>query len=125
MCGIAIAKNNNPVYIFLYFTEWKTGNERINDTLAKPQLLLDIPATPGYYGRVGGGGIVIGPDNNIYLLTGDDNHHHTLAQNENGSSDLRVDGTSGVIRLTQDGHPVAQNGILGDIYPLGRFWRQR
>jgi glucose/arabinose dehydrogenase len=31
MCGIAIAKNNNnPVYIFLYFTEWERGKERGN-----------------------------------------------------------------------------------------------
>jgi Glucose / Sorbosone dehydrogenase len=128
MYGIAIAKHNNPVYIFLYFTEWETGKEPgnrlyryewINNTLTRPQLLLYVPATPGYGVRHPGGDIEIGPDNNIYLVTGDDNGlHHTLAQNENGSSDIPVDGTSGVIRITQDGHPVAQNGILGDTYPL-------
>jgi glucose/arabinose dehydrogenase len=132
ICGIAIAENNNPTYIFLYFTEWQKGEdpgdrlyryEWINNTLANPKLLLDIPATPKHAERHAGGGIVIGSDNNIYLATGDDDGlHHTLAQNEKSKSDTSLDGTSGIIRMTQDGHPIGQDGILGDTYPLNLYY---
>jgi glucose/arabinose dehydrogenase len=132
ICGIAITKNNNPTYIFLYFTEWKIGEEPgdrlyryewVNNTLANPKLLLDIPATPKHAERHAGGGIVIGPDDDIYLATGDDNGlHHTLAQNEKGYSYTSVDGTSGVIRMTKDGHPIGLNDVLGDTYPLNLYY---
>jgi aldose sugar dehydrogenase len=129
ICGVVIAKNNNPTYIFLYFTEWNIGEkpgdrlyryEWVNNKLVNPQLLLDIPATPKHAERHAGGGIIMGPDNNVYLVSGDDNGlHHSLAQNE---KDYAVDGTGGVIRITQDGHPIGQKGILGDTYPLNLYY---
>ena len=65
MLGIAIQKiNNGPTFVYLYFTEsikdgddvserkLPLGNrlyryELIQDKLAKPKLLLDLPTTPG------------------------------------------------------------------------------
>src|ERR671919_2100351 len=60
MCGIAVFKHNeDPQFVFLYFSEarFKDGGEAIgnrvyryeilNGTLAKEQLILDLPAFPG------------------------------------------------------------------------------
>ena len=126
MLGIAIARHNKnnsgPAYVFLYYTESvvaKSGNvsrngiqpaignrvyryELVNDKLINPRLLLDLPATPGPFHN--GGKIVIGPDKNVYVVIGDVFGHMTKAQNfVNGSA---PDGTSGILRITQDGKVV-------------------
>jgi glucose/arabinose dehydrogenase len=149
MCGIAVSKNDSAnVYVFLYFTEaggsasdsgTGTGSsssdpignrlyryEWINDQLVNPKLLLDLPATPGP--RHNGGAIRIGPDNNVYVIIGDVDGHQTQAQNiESGEE---PDGTSGILRITQDGQPVVSSvsgsgvdgGILGNTYPLNLYY---
>ena len=66
--------------------------------------MLDLPATPGAIGN--GGKVVIGPDSNIYVTIGDVgiNGHNTKAQNiQNGTE---PDGTSGILRVNQDGRPI-------------------
>jgi aldose sugar dehydrogenase len=135
MCGIAVSKSDSgTVYVFLYFTEAgedgsggissePVGNrlyryEWINDQLVNPILLLDLPATPGP--RHNGGAVMIGPDNNVYLVIGDVDGHQTQAQNQ--QSGEVVDGTSGILRITQDGKPVGSSGILGDSYPLNLYY---
>ena len=117
--------NTTNAYVFLYYTQAQThtgdditegkqplGNrlyryELINDnTLVNPKLLLDLPATPGAIGN--GGKVIVGPDNNVYVTIGDVgiNGHITKAQNiQNGSE---PDGTSGILRVNQDGQPVLQ-----------------
>jgi glucose/arabinose dehydrogenase len=144
MLGIAISKNKNADnhrYVFLYFTE-KIGNESnlntvndarhggqslvanrvyryefANDSLVKPKLLLDLPATPGP--RHNAGAIIIGPDNNLYVPIGDIDGHNSQAQNvgEAGSPD----GTGGILRITQDGKPVG-NGIIGESSPANKYF---
>jgi aldose sugar dehydrogenase len=137
MCGIAVSKNDSvgTVYVFLYFTEAGVGSgssdpvgnrlyryQWINDQLVNPKLLLDLPATPGP--RHNGGAIRIGPDNNVYVIIGDVDGHQTQAQNiESGEE---PDGTSGILRITQDGQPVVSSagtvGILGNTYPLNLYY---
>ena len=137
MCGIAVSKNDSGgnVYVFLYFTEAGVGSgssepvgnrlyryQWINDQLVNPKLLLDLPATPGP--RHNGGVVKIGPDNNVYLIIGDVDGHQTQAQNQESGEE--PDGTSGILRITQDGQPVISSagtvGILGNTYPLNLYY---
>ena len=124
-------------YVFLYYTQAQIhtsddvtegkqplGNrlyryELIGNKLVNPRLLLDLPATPGAIGD--GGKVIIGPDKNVYVTIGDVgiNGHNTKAQNiQNGSE---PDGTSGILRVNQDGQPVLPS-ILGDKFPLNLYY---
>src|SRR5918994_2606793 len=135
MCGIAVSKSDSgTVYVFLYFTEAEDGSgsssssepignrlyryEWVNDQLVNPILLLDLPATPGP--RHNGGVVRIGPDNNVYVIIGDVDGHETLSQNQESGEE--ADGTSGILRINQDGKPVESSGILGDSYPLDLYY---
>jgi aldose sugar dehydrogenase len=137
MLGIAVAKHkynghDDTVYVFLYYTEkladyYSTGvrsldnrlyrYELVNNKLINPKLLLDLPATPGPYHN--GGKVLIGSDNNVYVVVGDVFGHKTKAQNFVNGTDS--DGTSGILRVTQDGKPVEQD-ILGHKFPLNLYY---
>ena len=85
--------------------------------------MLDLPAKVASHHN--GGRIAIGPDNNVYLIVGDLQEpgqtplaHITTAQNIANS--LYPDGTSAILRMTQDGKPV--NNILGGTYPLELYY---
>ncbi|HKG72570.1 MAG TPA: PQQ-dependent sugar dehydrogenase [Nitrososphaeraceae archaeon] len=141
MLGIAVAEKTNPIaptYVFLYFTEstatkeedgsddcpspnsCNPGNdplgnrlyryELVNNKLVNPVLLLDLPATPGPIHN--GGGITIGPDNNLYLAIGDVKFKGDLQKKESS-----FDGRSGILRISLDGKAVEQEeeGEEGDI----------
>ena len=138
MLGIVLSRNasDNRTYVFLYYTESATGDdgddltskieplgnrlyryEYIDGKLVNPKLLLDLPATPWPYHN--GGGLTIGPDNNIYIAVGDgaiDTQTNNMA---NGSL---PDGRAGILRVTQDGKPVSNKGMLGDEYPLNLYY---
>jgi aldose sugar dehydrogenase len=143
MCGIAISKSiPGHTYVFLYYTETDTvdredisegndpiGNrlyryELVNDKLVNPKLLLDLPAIPGP--RHNGGALVIGPDNNLYIPVGDvdgtyqGEESETLTQNF--ADGVEPDGRSGILRITQDGNPVPNGGIIGDEFPLNLYY---
>jgi glucose/arabinose dehydrogenase len=130
-------RNNTTTYVFLYYTQARThtgdditegkqplGNrlyryELTDNKLVNPKLLLDLPATPGPIGN--GGKVIVGPDNNVYVTIGDVgiDGHNTKAQNiQNGSE---PDGTSGILRVTQNGQPILP-GILGNNYPLNLYY---
>jgi aldose sugar dehydrogenase len=141
LLGIDIYNTNNQRYAFLFFTEsgggedgddWSEGIEpsgtrlyRYNIAqgigglqLTDETLLLDLPATPGP--RYHGGPVAIGPDNNVYVVIGTVDHHETQAQNfEDGPS---PDGTSGVIRIPQDGQVANIQGIISDDIPLNLYY---
>ena len=137
MLGIAVAEKTNPIaptYVFLYFTEsavteegdgsddcpspnsCNPGNdplgnrlyryELVNNKLVNPVLLLDLPATPGPIHN--GGGITIGPDNNLYLAIGDVKFKDDLQKKESS-----FNGRSGILRITLDGNAVEEEE--GDI----------
>jgi aldose sugar dehydrogenase len=120
MLGIATSQDNQTgkSKVFLYYTESEGGEpvasrlyryELTNEKLVNPVLLLDLPAVPGP--RHNAGNIMIGPDNNLYVSVGDLDGHITLAQNVKGVSGL--DGSSAILRITQDGKAVGQ-GMLGE-----------
>jgi aldose sugar dehydrogenase len=143
MCGIAVSTSTpGHIYVFLYFTETESadgedvtegnnpiGNrlyryELVNDKLTNPKLLLDLPSTPGP--RHNGGAIVLGPDDNLYIPIGDvdgtyqGEESETLTQNFPGG--VEPDGRSGILRITQDGNPVLNGGIIGDEPPLNLYY---
>jgi glucose/arabinose dehydrogenase len=147
MLGIAVSRNHsnnsekNDAYVFIYLTESnKEGSDRClswklclkdgepegnrlykyrwdGHKLVQPQLLLDLPAVPGPAHN--GGVVLIGPDDNIYLITGDLRAPVTQAQNIQDG--LPANGSSGILRLTQDGRMV-EEGILSDKPPLNFYY---
>ena len=140
MCGVAISKQGEKMYVFLYFTEIDgkdfddrkgkkpEGNrlyryELVDNKLVNPILLLNIPADPGP--RHNGGAIEIGPDKNLYIPVGNIDASfrkpNPPTQTENFVDGIIADGRSGILRITQDGNPVGQ-GILGDSMPLRLYY---
>ena len=143
MLGIAVAPSNKnaggtggtsalaSTFVFLYYTV--VGNtgvhntldryELVNNHLVNPKLLLSLPAASsnlaGENNNHNGGKVVIGPDNNVYIVIGDVGGHQGQAQNiKNGGS---LDGTGGVLRVTQDGEPVGA-GLLGVSSPVNAYY---
>jgi glucose/arabinose dehydrogenase len=136
MLGIDVVKRTtNIYYIFLYYTEAQSADGGtpianrvyryafINDpsvgpvqgTIKSPKLLLNLPVTPGP--NHNGGKLIIGPSGGLNIITGDLNRQ-TKAQNfENGPN---PDGTSGLLRITQDGATVG-NGIIGSTHPINKY----
>lgn len=128
MLGMAISKNQQgKTFVFLYYTEANNsgiviGNrlyryELIDNKLVNPLLLLNLPATSpivGHENNHNGGKVVIGPDNNVYLVVGDVGGRMGNIQNiMRGNS---PDGTSGILRVTQEGKSV-HNGPFGSSVP--------
>jgi len=148
LLGIAIAAKNengytngtinadNGTYVFLYLTESKNGDtyrpeplsnhlyryDLENNKLVNPKLLLQLPVTARPIHN--GGVILIGPDNNVYTVVGDlegqTNSTSTKAQNYRNGPE--PDGRAGVLRMTQNGQPVNNTGILGDEHPLNLYY---
>jgi glucose/arabinose dehydrogenase len=148
MLGLALSENKseNTTYVFLFFTQasgiegkdicpndvdifpyCSSENDPLGNMvyryqldekkrLVNPKLMLDLPASPN---RHNGGQLLIGPDGNLYALIGDLNRS-TRAQNYlNGTE---PDGTSGILRITQDGEPVPNGSIIGEQYPLNLYY---
>ncbi|HSA73613.1 MAG TPA: PQQ-dependent sugar dehydrogenase [Nitrososphaeraceae archaeon] len=140
LCGIAISKNGPNTYVFLYFTEidGKDGDDRkgkepignrlyryefVDNKLANPKLLMNLPAYPGP--RHNGGAIEIGPDQNIYIPVGDVDGsfqpNFEATKTQNFARGKVADGRSGILRLTQDGR-IVDDGILSDAMPLRLYY---
>ena len=128
MLGIALSKDNQTgkSYVFLHFIESLGGEpvasrlykyELTNEKLVNPKLLLELPAVPGP--RHNAGNIMIGPDNNLYVSVGDLDGHITTAQNVKSFS--MPDGSSAILRMTQDGHALGQ-GILGETGIIKKYY---
>ncbi len=142
LLGIAVAEDDGnsqtPRYVFLYYTEAEVedggeplGNrlyryEFLDDELVNPKMLLDLPAgndNPAHNGGV----LRLGPDGNVYVIIGNllgpglsEDVEHTLDQNiEDGD---QVEGTGGILRITQDGEVVGGSGILGEGHPLDKYF---
>jgi aldose sugar dehydrogenase len=134
MCGIAISRNDNSTsYAFVYYSQaevtQENGTRKLvnslyrydidnNGKFTNPRLLFEMPSSLEDVHH--GGKLVIGPDKNVYLTTGDiDGQRETKAQNiKNGSL---PDGSSGILRFTQDGEPVG-GGLLGHSPALDNYY---
>lgn len=147
MLGIDIAQNIGYTYVFIYYTEAKEqdgedlegiepplgnrlyryeldNNSNNNTTLVNGTLLLDLPAVSSYHN---GGKIKVGPDGNLYVTVGDQQQDSQegeqlthLTTTQNVPKGLFPDGTAGILRLTQDGKPVAD--VLGGEHPVDLFY---
>jgi aldose sugar dehydrogenase len=142
LLGIAVAEDDGnsqtPRYVFLYYTEAEEedggeplGNrlyryEILDNELVNPKMLLDLPVgsdNPAHNGGV----IKLGPDGNVYVVIGNllgpglsEDVEHTLDQNiEDGD---QVEGTGGILRVTQEGEVVDSSGILGEGHPLDKYF---
>ncbi|MGI8831622.1 MAG: PQQ-dependent sugar dehydrogenase, partial [Nitrososphaeraceae archaeon] len=113
--GEDITQDKQPLGNIVYRYEFA------DNKLAKPKLLLNLPATPGAIGN--GGKILVNlNDDNLYITIGGIgvDGHKTKAQNvKNGGE---ADGTSGILVITQDGKQVSQNGILGNKDPINKYY---
>lgn len=152
LLGVTVSKpTSGRTYVFLYYTELgqrkndataisssvrqpATCNclyryELVNNKLINPKLMLSLPATPGPYHN--GGKVIVGPDNNVYVTIGDVFGHRTRSQNFVNATD--PDGTSGILRITQDGNVVnadgdssngsgSSGGILGNKFPIDLYY---
>jgi aldose sugar dehydrogenase len=139
MLGIAVTKHNDITYVFLYYTEPENSNsgeqeggavtegntqsmvnhlyryELGDNQLINPKLLSILPATSPFLNQENnhvGGKVLIGHDNNVYVGIGDVGDHEGQAQNVKDGTPL--DGTSGILRVTQDGDAVLPNSPLGN-----------
>ncbi len=140
----AASNTISPTYVFLYYTESSgatdgvdadseenvLGNrlyryELVDNQLVNPKLLLDLPAHPPP-GREAasrdhyGGKVLIDPtDNYVYVGIGNVVVHKGQAQNVLDGAPL--DGTSGILRVTQDGQ-VQPNPPLGSTQPMSPYY---
>ena len=139
LLGIATSKSAEKAYVYLYYTESARHDvtnssvtnpsynklyryELINDKLVNPRLLFTAPSA-NHYSHIGGG-LRIGPDNNLYLTVGDmhgDQNMTTRTMAQNYINGTFPDGRAGVLRFTQNGNPV-EPGILGEKYPLNLYF---
>jgi aldose sugar dehydrogenase len=126
MLGLALkSQDEGDMHTFIYYTGSKsadggepTGNlvyryELANNTLVSPELLLELPARSSAIHN--GGKLIIGPDNNLYLTIGD-------LKSFKPQTDKVLNGTSGILRITQDGKPVPDGNILGDEPPVSLYY---
>jgi aldose sugar dehydrogenase len=144
MLGIAIAKRDyGPMYVFLFYTESVAEDgeditkgkdpicsclyryELVDNKLVNPKMLLNVTAIPGgkeHYPDHIGGKVLIGPDQNVYVVIGDVGSHKGQAQNVQGGQPF--DGTSGILRIAQNGEPIKgkpnnKGGITDAYYAYG------
>jgi len=128
LLGIAI-NTESPQQVFLYYTEamgadngtvianrvyrytWNAGL----GVLQSPQLILDLPVTPGP--NHDGGVLVLGPTGEgtvgdgslLYVVIGDLNRNGQLENNAGGAA---PDDTAVILRVEQDGTPAPGNPFI-------------
>jgi aldose sugar dehydrogenase len=142
--GNAPTNTIGPTYVFLYYTESSSTTdgddadseenvlgsrlyryELIDNQLVNPKLLLDLPAHPPPDREEGsrehyGGKVLIGPaDNYVYVGIGNVIVHQGQAQNVLDGEPL--DGTSGILRVGQDGE-VQPNPPLGSTQTMSPYY---
>lgn len=146
MLGIAVSRNPQHTYIFLYFTQTESSDggrvlgdmlyryEFRDNILTDPKLLLHLPSRPGPYHY--GGDVTIGPDGFVYLSIGDItgscedadsavscSNSETKAQNY--LHGVEADGRAGILRVTQNGKITRDQGILDSNSSLDRYYLDR
>src|ERR671924_648670 len=133
VCGIDVQKNSSGatnVFLFYYVKKpddnsgqagiYVNKYEFIDDKLVNPKTIFYVPVIGQSIHN--GGGLTIGPDQNVYFIIGELDGHRTRAQNFIDGPE--PDGSSGIIRITTDGKPLEDNplavtGILRYYYAYG------
>jgi glucose/arabinose dehydrogenase len=99
-----VGKDDQPVKNRLYKYQWNAKAH----TLVNPQLILDLPATPGP--NHPGGKIAIGKDNYLYTVIGDLNNEGQLQNFEDGPP---PNDSSVILKISpEDGSPAKDNPFL-------------
>ena len=120
-------------FIYIYYTESTAASDTSGSPLANrvyrytwngaalvnPQLILDLPATPGP--NHDGGAMIFGPDGKLYIVIGDLNRDGQLQNFSGGPS---PDNTSVIFRIDDDGgapndNPFASQPGLAKYYAYG------
>jgi len=149
LLGIVYVKNQKLIpHVYLYFTESNNntdgndycpkitycteGNDPLgiriyrydldaNVKLKNPKLVLDLPATPG--SDHVGGGLLLGPDHDMYLTVGDGSVSSSISSNvKNGTL---PDGRGGILRVSLNNSNTTfpnTTGIFGNKYPLNLYY---
>ena len=122
LLGIAVHPDfPTAPFIYLYYTESSTGGDtngsaiipagnRVyryswnGSALVNPQLILNLPATPGP--NHNGGAMTFGPDGKLHVIIGDLNHNGQL---QNFSGGPAPDNTGVIFRINDDGSAPADN----------------
>jgi aldose sugar dehydrogenase len=117
-------------FIYIYYTESSAGSDTSGSPLANrvyrytwngtalvnPQLILDLPATPGP--NHDGGAMTFGPDGKLYVVIGDLNRDGQLQNFAGGPS---PDNTSVIFRINDDGSTPTDNPFSSQT-PLAKYY---
>jgi glucose/arabinose dehydrogenase len=137
LLGIAVHPDfPTTPFVYLYYTESSTGADTSDSAiipagnrvyryswngsaLVNPQLILDLPATPGP--NHDGGAMTFGPDGKLYVIIGDLNRNGQL---QNFSTGPAPDNTGVIFRINDDGtapadNPFASQPDLAKYYAYG------
>jgi glucose/arabinose dehydrogenase len=134
LLGIAIHPNF-PVspFVYLYYTESSNGSDTSGSpaplanrvyrytwngsALVSPQLLLDLPVTPGP--NHNGGTMTFGPDGKLYVVIGELNRNGQL-QNFFGAA--APDDTGVIFRINDDGSAPSDNPFFSQGGNLAKYF---
>jgi aldose sugar dehydrogenase len=132
LLGIAIHPNfpTSP-FVYLYYTESSTGGDSTGSPLANrvyrytwngstlvgPQLILDLPVTPGP--NHNGGTMTFGPDGKLYVIIGDLNRNGQL---QNFSGAAAPDDTGVIFRINDDGSAPSDNPFFNQGGNLAKYF---
>ena len=134
LLGIAVHPDfSTTSLVYVYYTESSAPSDTSGSPLANrvyrytwngaallnPQLILDLPVTPGP--SHDGGAMAFGPDGKLYIVIGDLNRNGQLQNFSGGAS---PDNTSVIFRINDDGsapndNPFSSQAELAKYYAYG------
>ena len=134
LLGIAIHPNfPTSAFVYLYYTESSTGSDTSGSpvpvgnrvyrytwngsTLVGPQLILDLPVTPGP--NHDGGTMIFGPDGKLYVVIGELNRNGQL---QNFSGAAAPDDTGVIFRINDDGSAPSDNPFFNQGGNLAKYF---
>jgi glucose/arabinose dehydrogenase len=134
LLGLAIHPNfpTSP-FVYLYYTESTTGSDTSGSpapsgnrvyrytwngsTLVGPQLILDLPVTPGP--NHNGGAMTFGPEDKLYVVIGELNRNGQL---QNFSGAAAPDDTGVIFRINDDGSAPSDNPFFNQGGNLAKYF---